>query len=224
MASIAGLFIGDPATRERVAAVLAAQFPPLEPVLGKALDTALSAAPTVSVVGVVVLLWSASGIVRALDAALAQVYQSPASSRGPLRLVVLVLAAGLGSVAIAVVVIAATLTGPIGDLIGLGAGQRMLPLLALGTLVTVTYRFLPNPRPSWRAVILPGIATTIAISVLTGAFALVGPIVFGSVDLYGAFAVLFLGIVWLGFSTDLFMIGSAWAAVRAEDERALGAN
>ncbi len=67
IASIAALLVGDPETRARIVAFLAAQFPPLADVLGGALDTALANAGAFSLVGAAVLAWSASGLVRDLD-------------------------------------------------------------------------------------------------------------------------------------------------------------
>ena len=67
--SIAGLLVGDPETRTRIVASLAAQFPPLAGVLRDALDTALAHAAEVSLIGAAVLVWSASGLVRSLDTA-----------------------------------------------------------------------------------------------------------------------------------------------------------
>jgi uncharacterized BrkB/YihY/UPF0761 family membrane protein len=53
-------------------------------------------------------------------------------------------------------------------------------------------------------------------SLLTGAFSLVSPLLFGSADLYGALAGIFLGLLWLSYLSQLFLVGAAWVAIRAE--------
>jgi uncharacterized BrkB/YihY/UPF0761 family membrane protein len=115
--------------------------------------------------------------------------------------------------------VAATVAGPLSNVVGIGIGARWTPLVALVAVVFVAYRFLPLVRPPWRAALLPAVVTSLAVALLTGAFAIIGPLAFGSAQFYGAFAVVFLGIVWLGFSTDLFLLGAAWTAVRAEEGR-----
>ena len=47
---------------------------------------------------------------------------------------------------------------------------------------------------------------------------MLGPLLFGSADLYGAFGSLFLGLIWLGYVTQLLLLGAAWVAER--DRRA----
>ena len=56
----------------------------------------------------------------------------------------------------------------------------------------------------------------IGASLLTGAFTFLGPLLFGAADFYGAFAGIFLGLVWLSYVTQLFLVGAAWVAVRAD--------
>ena len=217
--SLLGVVVSDSATRDRIAAGLAAQFPPLASVLQDALDAALRAAPTVSIVSFAVLVWSASGMVRSLDLAISLVFREQAVPRSPLRLVVLVVAAGGAAVLVAFVLAAATVSGPLGDLVGFGVGARSSPVIVLAATIFAAYRFLPLSPPGWRAALLPAVAAALAISALTGIFAVIGPLVFSSAQFYGAVGVVFLGIVWLGFATDCFLLGAAWVAIRVEAGR-----
>ncbi len=179
--------------------------------LTQALDAALSAAPTVSLLSVVVLGWSASGMVRALDQAIRLVFRQPEQSDGPLRAAVLTVGVAAAAVGVAGLLVALTVAG---------ADATTLPIhltapTPLAILVGVAYRVLPRPRPSWRDVVPATILVALAISALTSFFTVLGPFLFGTAELYGAFAVLFLGIVWLGWSTELFLLGATWAADRA---------
>ena len=70
---------------------------------------------------------------------------------------------------------------------------------------------------------LPSLATGLAIYLLTALFAVLGPLLFGSAQLYGAFGALFLGMIWLGNVTQLLLLGAAWVAERDRRARARAA-
>ena len=93
--------------------------------------------------------------------------------------------------------------------------------MATTGLVALAYRFVPRPRPGWRMLGLPALMTGLAIFLLTSLFAFLGPLLFGSAQLYGAFGALFLGLIWLGNVTQILLLGAAWVAER--DRRARGA-
>jgi membrane protein len=220
IASIAGLFVGDPATRAQIAAFLAAQFPPLADVLGNALDSALAHAGAFSVVGAAILAWSASGLVRDLDGAFGFLFRETGISRTVRRTAGEVLGVAVAMVGLALVVVLATVPGPLSELVGLSR-LRLTAVLPLAAVFALAFRFLPRSRPSWRDAIVPGAWVGLGASIITATFALAGPVLFGSADLYGAFAGIFLGLVWLSSITQLFLVGAAWVAVRADERSAL---
>jgi membrane protein len=220
IASIAGLFVGDPVTRAHIAAFLAAQFPPLADVLGSALDSALAHAGAFSVVGAVILAWSASGLVRDLDGAFGLLFREAEDGRSLVRTAGEVVAVAIAMVGLGVVVVLATIPGPLSELVGL-ARVRATAVLPLAAVFALAFRFFPRSRPSWRDAIVPGAWAGVGASALTATFAFAGPILFGSADLYGAFAGIFLGLVWLSSITQLFLVGAAWVAVRADARSAL---
>jgi membrane protein len=219
ISSLAAFLLGNPSMRDRILAALAEQFPPLAPVLDASLAAAVSAAPAVSLVSLLVLLWSASGLVRALDVALGLIFREQTVGGGPLRLVILVLAAGAAALGVTFVVVAVSVSGPVGDLVGIGIATRFAAIATLICLLMVTYRYLPRTRPGWSSAVLPGVVAGLAIAVLMAGFAMLSPLLLGSTKVFGALAVTFLGIVWLGLATDAFLLGAAWVAVRADDER-----
>ena len=219
IASIAGLVVGDPETRARIAAFLAAQFPPLADLLSAALDTALAHAGAFSLIGAAILAWSASGLVRDLDGAFGILFREAGNGRTLLRTVGEVLVVAIAVVGLGLIVVLATVPGPLSELLGL-AGLRLTAILPLGAVFALAFRFLPHSRPDWRDAIVPAAWVGLGASVLTGAFTLAGPVLFGSADLYGAFAGLFLGLVWLSYVTQLLLLGAAWVAVRADERSA----
>jgi uncharacterized BrkB/YihY/UPF0761 family membrane protein len=64
------------------------------------------------------------------------------------------------------------------------------------------------------------VVVTVTTYLLTSLFTVLGPLVFGTADLYGAFAALFLGLIWLGYVTQLLLLGAAWVAERDRRARA----
>ncbi len=219
IASIAGLIIGDPETRARIVSSLAAQFPPLASVLRDALDTALAHAAAFSLIGAAVLAWSASGLVRGLDGAFGILFREAEHGGTVLRTFGEVLVVAVAVVGMGLIVVLATLPGPVSDLLGL-ARLRVTAVLPVAAVFALALRFLPRPRPGWREVIVPAAWVGMGASILTVAFTHSGPLLFGAADLYGAFAGIFLGLLWLSYVTQLFLVGAAWVAVRADERSA----
>ncbi len=67
--------------------------------------------------------------------------------RSPLRLVVLALAVGAAALAVTGVAVVSTLSGPIGDLIGIGATTRVAAVAIWAIPVILVYRYLPVVAP-----------------------------------------------------------------------------
>ena len=220
IASIAGLLVSDPETRTRIVASLAAQFPPLASVLRGALDTALAHAAAFSLIGAAVLVWSASGLVRSLDGAVGILFRDAGHGGTLLRTVGEVLVVAVAVVGMGLIVVIATLPGPLSELLGL-ARLRVTAVLPLAAVFAVAFRFLPRSRPRWRDAIIPAAWVGMGASVLTVTFTHAAPLLFGAADLYGAFAGIFLGLLWLSYVTQLFLVGAAWVAVRADERSAL---
>ena len=218
--AVAGFFVSDPAIRDEIVAIVAESFPPLGPVIDEALTGFSGIAATTGIVGVVLLIWSASSLVRALDGAFRVVFEDSGEGRTPIRDVVAVASVAGGTFAAAMVLVLVTLPGPVGEIIGVpGQEARTVgSLLAVTGLVALAYRFVPRPRPGWRMLGLPALVTGLAIFLLTSLFAFLGPLLFGSAQLYGAFGALFLGLIWLGYVTQVLLLGAAWVAER--DRRA----
>ncbi len=221
--AIVGAFVADPVVRAEIEDVLAAQLPPLAPVLAEGLAGFAGLAPATGLVGALLLTWSASSLVRALDEAFRVVFADDREGRSPIRGAVAVVAVACGTLAVAVVLVLLTLPATVGLAIGVpgslarGAGS----LAGVTGLVALSYRFVPRPRPAWQVVWSPAVATGVAIFLLTALFGILGPLLFGWAQLYGAFGALFLGLVWLGSATQVLLLGAAWVAER--DRRVHGA-
>ncbi|MFH1475786.1 MAG: YihY/virulence factor BrkB family protein [Chloroflexota bacterium] len=222
--SIVGIFVADPAVRSEIAAILATQVPPLAPVLDEALASFSGLAPATGIVGVLLLVWTASSLVRALDGAFRVVFEDDGAGRTPIRDVVAVAAVAGGIVAAAVVLVLVTLPGPVGEAFGLPGplGRAAGSLAGVTGVVALAFRFVPRPRPTWRGLWAPALVTSLAIFGLTALFGILGPLLFGSAQLYGAFGALFLGLIWLGNVTQVLLLGAAWVAERDRRARRRG--
>jgi len=219
--SIVGVFVADPAVRAEIVAILTAQVPPLASVLDEALASLSGLAPATGIVGLVLLVWSASSLVRALDGAFRVVFEDHAEGRTPVRDIVALLAVAGGMFAAALILILVTLPGPVGEVVGVPGPLARAAGSAVGVtgLVALSYRYVPRPRPAWRVLWLPAIAIGLVVSALSELFGILGPLLFGSAQIYGAFGALFLGLIWLGNVTQVLLLGAAWVAERDRRER-----
>lgn len=214
--SIAGFFVRDPALRDRIAQIVAEQVPPLGPLIDEVLRDVGEAAAASGVIGLALLVWSATGVVRALDGAFRVVFADDGVGRTPIRDVVSVIVVAGGIVAAAIVLVLVVLPGPVSATLGVPGpvGQALISLLGTMALLGLSYRFAPRPRPTWRVLALPTALVSLAIWLVTSLYAVIGPLLFGSAELYGAFGALFVGLVWLGTVTQLLLLGAAWIAER----------
>ncbi len=220
--AVASLFVTDPAVQDKIVSIVAQQFPPLGPVIDEALKGFTGAAATTGVVSLVLLLWTASSVVRAVDGAFRVVFEDSGEGRTPVRDVVSVAAVAAGTFGAALALVLVTLPGPLAAIVGAPSQpfRSAISLLLTFGLIAVAYRVVPRPRPGWRMLWLPAAGAALATFVLTSLFAVLGPLLFGSAQLYGAFGAIFLGLIWLGYVTQLLLLGAAWVAERDRRARA----
>lgn len=219
--SIVGIFVSDPAVRAEIVEILTAQIPSLAPVLDEALASFSGMAATSGIVGLALLVWSASSLVRAVDGSFRIIFGDDGVGRTPIRDVVSVLAMAVGIFLAAILLVLITLPGFLDQLEVLpGRLVRALTSYAgITCLIALAFAFVPRPRPALRALWLPALATGLAIYLLSEFFVILGPLLFGSAELYGAFGALFLGLVWLGNVTQVLLLGAAWVAEREHRAR-----
>jgi membrane protein len=221
LVSLLGIFITDAAERDRLLNLLIAQFPPLEGLASEILKQVSDGAWTFSFIGLVGLFWGASRFYAALDSSVALYFP-----REPRRDIVrqtiesiISVAFFLGSAIGGVVVLwwVADLS-----LIPTASGDALLRRLVgaaavtlwLCTVLLLVYRFVPARHIRWRDALVPALVTGVTVSALTQVFAIVTPLFFKSLRLYGAFVALFAALIWLSLCTQIVLIGVAWLARR----------
>ena len=116
------------AVRAEIVEILTSQAPSLAPVLDEALAAFSGMAPTTGVVGLALLVWSASSLVRAVDGSFRVIFGDDGVGRTPIRDVVSVLAMAAGILVVAVILVVVTLPGFIGE--AMGALDTMLSKIA----------------------------------------------------------------------------------------------
>jgi membrane protein len=218
--SAVGFLIQDPEVQERLYDLMADIAPPLADLLEDSLAIIAQGAFTFTVIGIIGLVWAASGFFQALEVSFAVVLGT-ARRRDPiLRGVIGVVGVLLilGSIVLVAVIgvavwrsdgfvagvldrIPTAVFSIVGSVLGLMAGLSLL------------YRFVPTPAPPWRYVWPPALAVAILFALLTQLFSIITPIVAGLASLYGAIAAVFVLLVWLQIGCNLVIIGVTWLRI-----------
>jgi len=226
IAGVVGLLVGDPATREALIETVVGVLPPMRDLVEVVLTEVARDAAPVSILGAVALVWGTSRFVVAFQGAIARVMGGDrrrgllASNAVALGAVVLMIAAILLSSVLSGVLAfleAAEASGVIpflGDALGLALG--LLPVLATMGAVILVYRAVPVPAPRWGAVLLPGVAVGLALTILARLFVYLAPRLIGSAALLGTLATVFAALAWLALSFQALLLGAAWVKDRVD--------
>ena len=221
-AGVLGWLIQDSAQRSALLEQLVDYLPPLADVLSGSLEGVVRERGTLSIVGLIGLLWGSSSYYAALDEVMRRIF--PGGSvrsfisqrlRGIATVLVLV---GLMVSMLLLSSIFAILSDVVGDVT---IWVILAPLVALGVMVVVVlaiYLLVPAAPPSWRAALPPAIAAGIGIGVLTNLFGLLAPWLIGGMLAFGVIATVFGALVWLSLSYQILLYGAAWARLRRDSQ------
>ncbi len=221
--SILGFFVTDPAQLEQVRDALTDWAPPLEGVVDEVLDGLATAAPSLSIIGFLGMVWGTTRLFGSLEMGIESMF-SGAPRRG---LVVKTVRRALSIIIlvamIALAVVATSASSLLPDISGIGGEATralvdvvlfVLPL-ALSTLaVGFIYRFLPPVRPGLSAIGRPSIAIGFSLVVITRLFAILAPLALGANFVYGTLGAIFVALTWLGLTYTIVLIGAAWVSER----------
>lgn len=229
LVSLLGLFLGDPTRLDQAVDLLAGRFPPLREFFREALAQLSGGAAPLSVIGLIGLVWGSSRFYQSLDDAIARIFRG-GRQRDPFRRGLRgVISVGLiiGSVAGTVVLVqlaedlqaevpvATGLATGIGSTVGSLVGSVAIFTLAMAAI----YRMVPTETPGWSAIGRPALVVGVALTVLTGVFALITPRLIGSLQVYAAFVTVFAAMIWLSYVAQAILMGAAWVHRRAVDAR-----
>lgn len=217
---VLGWLIEDPVARARLLADLVARVPPLADVLADSLEGVVRTRGTLSVIGLVGLIWGASNLYGSVDEVMRRLVPGGRTRgfverrvRGILAIVILV-ALVIGAISLSSVwaVFGATVTE-------LAVAGPVLTVLVMVVVVLVVYLFVPTEPPSLRASLPPAIAAGVGIGLLTLLFTVLAPLLIGGLAGFGVIATIFGAFVWLNYCYQMLLYGAAWARIRRDRQK-----
>jgi membrane protein len=224
--SVLGLLIEDLDVRRGLVDTLVEQLDPLREVARAVVDGLADSARTGTLVGLLGLLWGASGFYGALQGAMQRVFPGPSTRDFARTRIMGVLTVGI-ILASMISAVAATIVMPLVTTwfaIDLGPVSLLLaPVLACGvaTLVALlVYVAVPPDGPSLRQAVLPAVIAGVAIGLLTWLFGALAPYLVRSFLALGVVGSVFIALAWLNLVFQILVYGAAFARVRRDRERA----
>lgn len=224
-AGVLGWLIAEPEVRAALLSELVAYVPPLAPIFEGSLETLVRERGTLSIIGLVGLLWGASNFYAALDEVMRRLFPGggvrgfiAVRARGAIAVLVLVLLV-VGTILLGGLwgFLQSTLASALGDMSGVL--PFFLPLLSIVILTLVvlgTYLWVPTAPPSVRAALPPAIVAGIGIGLLTNLFTLLAPLLVGGLAGLGVITTVFAAFIWLNFTFQLLLWCAAWARYRRD--------
>ena len=189
-AGMLGWVVQDPAHRDALLSQLISYFPPLANLLSDSLNGVVRERGTLSIIGLIGLLWGASSYYAALDEVMRRIFTGGGVRsflsqriRGILTVLVLVLLI-VGTILLSS--IWAFLSQFVG---GLAFWAYLGPILSLTVMVSIVlavYLFVPTAPPSFGAAFPPAIAAGVGIGLLTNVFSLLAPWLIGGLLAFGS--------------------------------------
>jgi membrane protein len=221
LSGVLGFFVSDPQRQQEVLEQLVAALPPLENLFEDQLENLVEQRNTLSIVGLVGLIWGSSNFYAALDEVMRRFFPGgdvrsfiSRRIRGVVAVLVLV-AVVVGTIALSSLwAIIQTTLEEFGPLLSL-----VMPLLTIAIMtlvVLIVYRYVPTAPPGWRAALPPAIVAGLAIGLLTSLFTLLAPVMLGGLQAFGVIATVFAAFVWLNFTYQILLFGAAWARYRRD--------
>ena len=221
--AILGFFVTDPETLAKVRDALTGWAPPLASVVDEILNGLATASPSLSIVGLVGMIWGATRLFASLEAGIEAMF-----SGVPKRGLVSRTLRRIGSIAVvAGVVVGAFLATSLASFASeLSAGEPavfgpvilalllVLPAVVSSMAVAVVYRMVPTVRPDGAAVLIPAATVGVGLVLLTRVFAIVAPRALGANFVYGTLGAIFVALAWLGLTYSMVLLGAAWVRER----------
>ena len=228
VAAIAGFILTDPESQRRFIDAVVTFAPPLRGVVDDIVRGLASGSTPLSVIGLVLAVWGTSRLFASLESGIAQLFAAT-TRRGLVSRTV----RGLGSVIVLSTIVSAALIAVpalsvVGDVIRasgpLEGALLTVALLALALglaalAVASIYRLLPPVLVPWSTVRRPAVAVAVVLLVLTRAFTLLTPRLFGANAVYGTLGAIFLALAWLDLVFVAILLGAAWVADRVIEPR-----
>jgi membrane protein len=226
--SLAGLFFGEKAAQGQIATQIESAVGPtvaaaIETTLQSARDSASST--TASIIGVVILLFGASGVFVQLQSSLNAIWEVPTQKSGGLwgffrtRLLSFAMVLGIGFLLLVSLIVSTALSAINGYLApGQTAFYQILnQVISFGfitVLFALIFKYLPDCPVDWSNVWM-GAAVTALLFVLgkylIGLYLAKG----GPASAYGAAGSLVVILLWVYYASQILLFGAAFTRVMA---------
>jgi membrane protein len=224
LVALLGIVISDPVSREKVIEFLVDQIPPLQPVARTIITTLADGSRVGSILGIIGVIWGASGFYGALDGALSLILPGP-GSRGVVEqrirgIIGVLLIAGLGLGAVMISSVEAIVVSLV-DVPGLDLLRLFSIAITCGLAILVSevvFVVVPRNAPSWRAAAAPAVLTGTGIGLLTSLFGVLTPFLIRGFAALGVIASVFAALIWLNLVFQILLYGAAWARIRRDRE------
>lgn len=240
-----GVFVEDAAVRAQVVTSLVDQVDPIAEVATVVVDGLANSGRTSTIIGVLGLLWGASGFYGALESSMARMFPGPGFRdflqtrlRG-----LLAVALVLGSMVAAVILIFGlplvqswleqrcseidALRIPLVeqacgvDFGAIGAIGAILATIAVASAASlVVYVVVPTDGASLRQGLRPALLVGIVIGLLTSLFGLFAPMLVREWVTLGVVGSVFIALIWFRLVFQALLYGAAFARLRRDRDRA----
>lgn len=242
--SLLGVVIEDSALREQLVDGLVDQIGPIRDVATQVIDGLANSGRTGTIVGVLGLLWGASGFYGALQGAMQRMFPGPGNRdflhtrlRGVVTVVVV-----LGVLVIAVVVIfalpfltewlnrrcidlASLNSAIVTDACSIDFGQITSAISVIGAMgiallaVLMIYIVVPTDGPTFRQAFWPAVIVGLVIGGFTALFAWISPLLVRHWLTLGIVGSVFIALIWLNLIFQALIYGAAFARLRRDRDR-----
>ncbi len=220
---VLGLFITDAKTLGDIRSILVDWAPPLAGVVDEVLDGVAAASPSLSLLGLVGMVWGAtrlfSSLEMGIEAMFSDVPRRGIVARTVRRVASIAVVAGV----IALALLATSVASFVAELapadlslaaVVLNLVLFALPIVLSSAALAIVYRFLAPVRPRAADIARPALAVGFGLVLLTRLLAVVAPRVLGASFVYGTLGAIFVALGWLGLAYSLILIGAAWVRER----------
>ena len=239
-----GILVESRDLRDQLVQSLIDQLDPISGVATVVIDGLADNGRVGTIIGVLGLLWGASGFYGALQSAMQRMFPGP-RQRDFLRTrvrgvatVLLILGSMLG--AVIVIVVLPSLTAWLAaqcrslaavrpalieqacalDLGGLGAAVAVMASMAVAFLAAlIVYTVIPPDGASPRQACWPAIVVGVAVGLFTSLFAWVAPLLVRQWLALGIVGDVFISLIWFNLVFQALMYGAAFARLRRDRDR-----
>jgi membrane protein len=242
--SVLGILVEDRGLRAQLVEALVDNLDPIRDLSLTVIDGLADAGRTGSIIGVLGLLWGASGFYGALQGAMQRMFPGPRSRdflqtriRGILAVVVILGGMLAAVIAVFLVPLATAwldarcreldaLDVPLVaqacsiDLVDLGAIVAIVATVVVASLAALlVYVAIPPNGPTLRQALVPAAIAGTAVGLFTALFGLIAPYLVSQWLALGIVGSVFISLVWFNLVFQALLYGAAYARLRRDRHR-----